>query len=137
MSIIHPTLTAGIIHLVNLTLPNEAVKEKAKIYLLHVVRSLKQMSTAWVWALRAIRVLKLVARRWLPQERADSIGRALTDVFYGEAPEQQASPDLAPLPELRDNGQLWDELLRSQNLDASWLGADFSWPELSFFNLDQ
>lgn len=135
MSIIHPALTAGIIHLVNLTLPDEAIKEKAKTYLLHVVRSLRQMSTAWVWALRAVRVLKLVAHRWLPAERADSIGRALTDVFHREVLEKQASPDFAPLP-VQDHGQSWDELLR-ESLDASWLEADLFRPELSFSNVDQ
>ncbi|PYH79255.1 hypothetical protein BO82DRAFT_289237 [Aspergillus uvarum CBS 121591] len=68
ISIIHPCLTAGLIHLCNWTLPSPGVKTRAKKHFLYIMHGLYQMSTAWVWALRAIRLLKLVACRWLPSK---------------------------------------------------------------------
>ncbi|RAK77807.1 uncharacterized protein BO72DRAFT_96497 [Aspergillus fijiensis CBS 313.89] len=68
ISVIHPCLTAGLIYLCNWTLPSPGVKTRVKKNFLYITHSLSQMSTAWVWALRAMRLLKLVARRWLPPE---------------------------------------------------------------------
>lgn len=136
MSIIHPALTAGIIHLLNLALPNQTVKEKAKIYFLYVIHSLQRMSIGWVWALRAIRVLKLVAHRWLPQEHADLFGHASVDVSNRETSTQKVSPGLASLPDVQDHDQSWDDLLQ-QAFDASWLEGTLFQSELSFSNLGQ
>ena len=112
------------------------MKEKAKIYFLHVINSLKQMSIAWAWALRAVRVLKLVAHRWLPEEHAELIGHALGEVLHGETSKQQVSPDLPSLPDIQVDDQSWNDLLQ-QSFDASWLEADLFQPELSFSDLDQ
>ncbi|RAH47305.1 Zn(II)2Cys6 transcription factor [Aspergillus brunneoviolaceus CBS 621.78] len=73
ISVIHPCLTAGLIHLCNWTLPSPGVKTRVKKHFLYIMHSLSQMSTAWVWALRAMRLLKLVARRWLPPEEFTSL----------------------------------------------------------------
>lgn len=136
MSIIHPALTAGIIHLVNLTLPHEAGKEKAKTNFLLIIHSLKQMSIAWVWALRAIRVLKMVSQRWLPESYAELIGQTLTDSSNQAVPLQSASPGSSSLPVMQEYDQSSDDLLQ-QSFDASWLESDLFQSELSFLNVDQ
>ena len=51
-----------------MTLPDPAMKTKAKKDFLVTIHALQHMSIAWKWALRAIGLLKLVAKRWLPEE---------------------------------------------------------------------
>ena len=53
-----------------MTLPDPAMKTKAKKDFLVTIHALQHRSIAWKWALRAIR-LKLVAKRWLPEEYSD------------------------------------------------------------------
>ncbi|KAE8365648.1 fungal-specific transcription factor domain-containing protein [Aspergillus caelatus] len=136
ISIIHPALTAGIIHLVNLTLPYSALKEKSKIYFRHVIQALKQMSIAWVWALRAIRLLRVVAHHWLPGEYAELMEHALADVSMSANSMLQASSNTPPPLDMSDHNQSWDEIVQ-QTFDLSWPEGDLFQSGLSLFHLDQ
>ena len=121
MSIIHPALIAGIIHLFNMTLPDPAVKTKAKKDSLTTIHSLQQMSIAWTWALRAIRLLRLVAKRWLPEEYLDLAGETEPVVS-----DENISASMHDIP----NNDSWEIFLQDSD------GEDVFQTGLSLFDLD-
>lgn len=93
------------------------------------------MSTAWVWALRAIRLLKVVAHRWLREEYADLMEHALADLSEPAESMQQVSPCPPSPPDVLDHNQVWNDLIQ-QSFDPSWPGDLFP-SGLSFFDLDR
>ncbi|RAH86919.1 hypothetical protein BO86DRAFT_394712 [Aspergillus japonicus CBS 114.51] len=73
-------------------------KERLPVH--HIMHGLDQMSTALVWALRAIQLLKLVARRWLPPtESAGLMANELSYLSRGDGAEEVV-PVLPGLPDV-------------------------------------
>ena len=64
ISAVHCAFTAAIIHLVDVTSPDGALRKKARRRLHTCITSLQEMSTAWAWSKRSILALKLLAREW-------------------------------------------------------------------------
>ena len=103
------------------------------------------MGIAWVWALRAIRLLRIVAHRWLPEEYPELVEYALADVSNGTAAEipQQESSSSSKIPSsppnMPDHNQSWDDLVQEHTFDPLlWPEGDlFFQSGLSFFNLDR
>lgn len=94
------------------------------------------MSIAWVWALRAIRLLRIVTRRWLPEEYTDLVEYALADVSNAAEAMPQPSSNIPSPPGIPGHTPSWDDLIQ-QTLDLSWPQGDLFQSGLSFFNLDQ
>ena len=93
------------------------------------------MSIAWVWALRAIRLLRMVAYRWIPEEYADLMVHALGNFPREGSSMQQGPQELPSCPHMPDSLS-WDDLVQHM-FDPSWPGGDLFRPELSFFDFDQ
>ena len=104
-----------------MTLPDPAVKTKAKKDFLTTIHSLQHMSIAWEWALRAIRLLKLVAKRWLPEEYSD-LASEMEPVVSGD----NISTGIHGIP----NYDSWESILQDSE------GEDVFQTELSLFDLD-
>lgn len=103
-----------------MTLPDPAVNSKAKKDLLTTIHSLQHMSIAWTWALRAIRLLRLVAKRWLPEEYSD---------LASETEPMGSDENMSSIQGISNNGS-WESFLQDSG------GEDVFQTGLSLFDLD-
>lgn len=103
-----------------MTLPDPAVKAKAKKDFLTTIHCLQHMSIAWTWALRAIRLLKLVAKRWLSEEFSDLMNE------MGPVVSDRNISSIHGIP----NHESWESFLQDSD------GEDIFQTGLSLFDLD-